>query len=114
MNRSDPDADDWYEVEAVQNAIGFWRKMGFEDIPKDELPVRTKNKTCLMMRRPLWDVAAEAEAERIRKQKEEAAGGDEMWDVRCDLHEFAPAVIVHYPGNSTPEFFYLWSILYRD
>ena len=78
MNRSDPDADDWYEVEAVQNAIGFWRKMGFEDIPKDELPVRTKNKTCLMMRRPLWDVAAEAEAERIRKQKEEAAGGDEM------------------------------------
>lgn len=71
------DGDDWYEIEAVQNAIGFWRKMGFEDIPKEELPsYRTKNKTCLMMRRPLWDVAAEAEAERIASEKkaiEEAA-----------------------------------------
>ena len=44
--------------------------MGFDGIPKDELPsFRTKNKTCLMMRRPLWDVAAEAEAERIASEK---------------------------------------------
>jgi len=71
------DGDDWYEVEAVQNAIGFWRKMGFEDIPKDELPsYRTKNKTCLMMRRPLWDVAAEAEAERIAAEKKAIAEAD--------------------------------------
>jgi len=72
------DGDDWYEVEAVQNAIGFWRKMGFDDIPKEELPsYRTKNKTCLMMRRPLWDVVKEAEAERIAAEKRAIAEADD-------------------------------------
>ena len=51
--------------------------MGFDDIPKDELPpYRTKNKTCLMMRCPLWDVVAEAEIERIAAEKRAIQQGE--------------------------------------
>ena len=68
----DPDKMlDWYEIEAVPNAVGFWKRMGFEPIPKEERPARYKNKTCLWMRKPLWD--EEAELLEIQREKEEQA-----------------------------------------
>ena len=67
------DGFDWYEVEAVQNAIGFWTRMGFSPIPPDEMPRgRYKNKTCLMMRKALWDEEEELRLEAEQKAKEEA------------------------------------------
>ena len=85
----DPDKMlDWYEIEAVPNAVGFWERMGFTPIPKEERPAKYKNKTCLWMRKALWDEAAElreielekeaqaareAEAEAKKKEEEEAA-----------------------------------------
>ena len=62
--------------------------MGFTPIPKEERPAKYKNKTCLWMRKALWDEAAElreielekeaqaareAEAEAKKKEEEEAA-----------------------------------------
>ena len=68
---------DWYEIEAVQNAVGFWKRMGFVSIPEDERPARYKNKTCLWMRKPLWDEAAELAAIKAEEEAKAAKAAEE-------------------------------------